>query len=286
MMDGTIRFAFFGTPQIGVWVLDELEKEGFTPSLVVTNPDAPKGRKLTLTPSPVSLWARERNIETLKPASLKHEEVITALKDAACDLYIVAAYGKMIPREILALPKYKVLNMHPSLLPKLRGASPIRSAILENMNPTGVSIMVLTEGMDEGPIVAQKEVAIREEEWPLRGRELDELLAKKGGALLAQILPSWIEGTSEAKEQDHSQATYSTKITKDMGLIDLSSDPYENLLKIRAFDGWPGAYFFHQKNGQRIRVKIIDAEIKDGELRITRVVPEGKKEMGFEEFLR
>lgn len=279
------RIAFFGTPQIAVWVLDELKSAGILPALIVTNPDAPKGRKLTLTPSPVAVWAEREGIRTLKPSTLRDAETIQMLKDAECNLFIVAAYGKMLPKEVLDMPKHKVINMHPSLLPRLRGASPIRSAILEDMNPTGVSIMLLTEGMDEGPILAQEEVSIPEDAWPIRGSELDELLSRKGGVLLASVIPEWVAGSLTPKEQEHAEATYSKKITKDMGLIDLEGDAYSNLLKIRAFDGWPGTYFFHTKDGAPVRVKIVDADIENGALIIKRVIPEAKNEMDFEAFL-
>jgi len=285
-MQALPKIAFFGTPDIAVWVLDELEAQGITPSHVVTNPDAPQGRKLVLTPTPVALWAEERNIPVLKPETLKSPEIVTTLKNFECELFIVAAYGKMIPQEILDIPKYNILNVHPSLLPLLRGASPIRSAILQNMNPTGVSIMMLTAGMDRGPILAQEVVYVPVRKWPVRGSELDETLARKGGQLLAEIIPEWIDGTLEVQEQDHTQATYCEKITKDMGHIDLKVDAYTNFLKIRAFDGWPGTFFFHEKDGKNIRIKIIDAEFEDGKLHITRIIPEGKKEMEWSEFLK
>lgn len=281
-----VRIAFFGTPQIAVWVLEELEKEGIVPALVVTNPDAPQGRKMILTPSPVSVWAETRGITTLKPRTLKDSEVIAALKTSQCSVYVVAAYGKMIPEQVLTIPQYGVLNMHPSLLPKLRGASPIRSALLENINPTGVTIMKLTTGMDEGPILAQEEVLIPNEAWPPKGSILDEMLARKGGVLLAQILPLWVQGMVSVREQVHTEATYATKITKEMGCIDLHDDPYANFLKIQAFDGWPGTYFFHYKNGVKTRVKIIDAEYTDGVLSIKKVIPEGKREIDFKEYMR
>ncbi|MCR4285810.1 MAG: methionyl-tRNA formyltransferase, partial [Candidatus Kaiserbacteria bacterium] len=277
----------FGSPQIAVWVLEELEKSGLLPSLVVTNPDAPQGRKMILTETPVAQWASSRKIRTMKPTTLRDNSIEEELKQSSCDLFVVAAYGKIIPENILNIPKYKTINMHPSLLPKLRGASPIRSAILEDMNPTGISIMILTAGMDEGPILAQEEILIPKEAWPIRGNELDELLAKRGGELLAKTILDWILGNIPPKEQAHVEATYSTKITKEMGLIDLAGDPYQNLLKIRAFDGWPGTDFFTEKAGEQVRIKIIDAHLADdGTLQITRIIPEGKKEMSFEDFMR
>jgi methionyl-tRNA formyltransferase len=286
-MESFPRIAFFGSPNIAVWVLEELAQANITPSLIITNPDTPQGRKLLMTPTPVAEWADARGIETYKPTSLRAEETMTTLETRGCELFIVAAYGKIIPERILDIPAYKTLNMHPSLLPKLRGASPIRSAILEDMNPTGVTIMELTAGMDEGPILAQEEVQIATEDWPLRGTELDEFLAQKGGALLAEILPKWVRGELTPVEQDHTKATYSKKITKEMGELNLADDPYTNLLKIRAFDGWPGTYFFVTKNDMRIRVKIVDAKLApDGSLNILRIIPEGKKEMSYEDFIR
>lgn len=282
-----LKFAFFGSPQIAVWVLEELEKSGLLPTLVVTNPDAPQGRKMIFTETPVAEWATSRKIRTLKPTTLRDSSIEEELKRGACDLFVVAAYGKIIPENILNIPKYKTINMHPSMLPKLRGASPIRSAILEDMNPTGISIMILTAGMDEGPLLAQEEILIPKEAWPIRGNELDELLAQRGGELLTKTIPEWILGNITPEEQVHADATYSTKITKEMGLIDLTDDPYQNLLKIRAFDGWPGTYFFTEKTGKPVRIKIIDAHLADdGTLQITRIIPEGKKEMSFEDFMR
>lgn len=278
--------AFFGTPDIGVWVLEVLEKNGIIPNLIVTNPDAPQGRKMILTPSPVALWGDARGIPVHKPETLRDADVKDMLIASGCELFIVAAYGKMIPQSILDIPKYKTINMHPSLLPLLRGASPIRTAILEDKNPTGVSIMILTAGMDEGPILAQEEVSIPASKWPMRGQALDELLSRKGAELLVRILPSWIQDDITPTEQDHSKATYSQKITKDMGLINLNDDAYANLLKIRAFDGWPSTYFFHERNGEKVRVKIVDAEYEDGALILTRVTPEGRKEMSWEDFIR
>lgn len=285
-MDTLPRIAFFGTPDIAVWVLDVLEAHGIIPTLLVTNPDAPQGRKMILTPSPVARWGEIRNIPIYKPEKLNTPEAFSILEQHQCELFIVTAYGKIIPEAILTIPKFKTLNVHPSLLPQLRGASPIRTAILEDIRPVGVSIMLLTPRIDDGPILAQESIEIPEESWPTRGRELDELLAKKGGEMLVKVLPAWVAGTCIPQEQNHAKATFSKKITKDMGLINLEDDAYHNFLKIRAFDGWPGTFFFTAKNGHVMRVKIVDAEYKNGMLVLTRVIPEGRKEMSYEDFLR
>ncbi len=281
-----IKLGFFGGEPLGVPVLETLISHGIVPALVVCNPDRPQGRNLILTAPAVKVFAEKNNIPVIQPESLKDESFSDALRASGCDLFIVVAYGKIIPQNILDIPKYKTINVHPSLLPKLRGPSPIRSAVLEDMNPTGISIMILTAGMDEGPILAQKEVLITDEAWPMRGNELDALLAQKGGELLVETLPKWIAEEIEPQEQNHSEATYSKKITKEDGLIDLDDDPHTNLLKIRAFDGWPSTYFFHEKDGVKTRIKIVDAKIEDSKLKILRVIPENKKEMGFDTFLK
>jgi methionyl-tRNA formyltransferase len=279
------RIVFFGTPDIAVWVLEELHAKNIIPDLIVTNPDTPQGRKMLFTPPPVKRWAGERDIEVVQPASLRDEAVHERLLRGDYDLFIVAAYGKMLPKEIVDAPVHKTLNVHPSLLPKFRGASPIRSAILEDERNTGVSIIELDEEMDHGPIIAQAPVVIDEKDWPLRGTVLDEKLARMGGALLAETIPAWIDGTITPKEQNHEEATFCSKITKADGEITLTDDPYKNLLKIRAYDGWPGTFFYTEHHGVRTRVKIIDAELaSDGSLHILRVIPEGKKEMDYTDF--
>ncbi len=279
------KICYMGGEPLGVPVLEALKSAGIMPALIVCNPDRPQGRKLLLTPPPVKVWAEEHSIPVFQPESLKDASVFETLRAADCELFIVVAYGKIIPENILNIPKYKTLNVHPSLLPKFRGASPIRSAILEDTNPTGVSVMILTPGMDEGPILAQEEVLIPSEHWPLRGNELDALLAEKGGALLVRTLTPYINGEITPQEQDATQATYSKKITKEMGLIDLADDPHTNILKIRAFDGWPGTYFFQEKAGVKIRIKIVDATLENNQLVITKIIPEGKTETSYKNFI-
>ncbi len=280
------KFAFFGTPLIAVTVLDILKASGMLPSVVITNPDAPQGRKMVLTPSPVKVWALREGIPVLQPQSLRTDNTVEQyLKDNDISLSIVVAYGKIIPPSLLSIPRYGTINVHPSLLPELRGASPIRTAILRDMRTTGVSIMLLDSELDHGPILAQETVEIEKSAWPMRGNELDILLATKGGVLLVQTLREWIDGNVPPQEQEHEKATFCEKISKEMGELDLHDDPYHNLLKIRAFDGWPGTFFFTEKNGKRIRVKVIDAELApDGSLIILRVIPEGRNEMSYTEF--
>ncbi len=278
-----IRFVYFGTPEFAAIVLDELERKGLVPTLVVTAPDKPKGRKLVVSPSEVSRWASERGIPTYKPLTLRDEAVRERLLAERAHLFIVAAYGKIVPKDVLDIPRYGTLNVHPSLLPLFRGSSPIESAILSDEKHTGVTIMLLDEEMDHGPVLAQRERVILD--WPPRGSELTRDLASFGGKLLAEIVPERIAGL-EGVAQDHSRATFTKKIAKEDGLIELDGDPLANYKKIRAFDEWPGAYFFAKRGERTIRVRIADASYENGELILRTVVPEGKREMRYEDFLR
>ncbi|MBI3633998.1 MAG: methionyl-tRNA formyltransferase [Candidatus Yonathbacteria bacterium] len=280
--------AFFGTSHISVIVLDEMAKGGVLPSLIITTPAKPKGRGLELAESEVKKWADERHIPTLEPEKLD-SEFIHQLLVTGCDLFIIASYGKIIPRTILDLPKHGTLNVHPSLLPKLRGASPIQSAILEDApigepHEAGVTIMLIDEEVDYGPIVAQEKILVPI--WPPKGSELETILGILGGKLLAETIPQWIQGKITPKEQEHTKATYTKKITKESGRIDLNDDPMRMYRKIRAFDVWPRAYFTTSHKGRTIRVVVTDAKIKDDKLVPLRVIPEGKREMPYEDFLR
>ncbi len=272
-----IRIAFWGTPMVAVYVLDELEKAGILPSVVITAPDKPKGRKMIVTPPPAKVWAEKRGIPIEQPKKLS--DIAGKLKNGGYDLFVIAAYGKIIPKEILDIPKHGTLNVHPSLLPHLRGASPIQSAILKE-NETGVTIMVVDEEMDHGPIVAQEKIEISD--WPPKAKELEEILARRGGRMLAEIIPKWTAGKIKPQEQEHGQATYCKKIAKQDGLITEKDSPKAIFRKVLALTPWPGAYFFTNNK----RVIITDAEMENGALIIKRVKPEGKKEMSLGDFLR
>jgi len=276
-------FAFFGTPQFAVHVLDALEQRGLVPALVVTAPDKPAGRGMELTAAPAKRWAMERGIDVLTPSTLKDESFLIELQNTEWDVFAVAAYAKLIPKNLLEMPRQGVLNVHPSLLPKFRGPSPALSAILADERMTGVTIMCMSEQMDTGPIVAQAKVELEEEAWPMRGSQFEELLATEGGNLLAEVMPFWIAGEIPPEPQDESKATYTKKFTDADSLIDLAGDARQNYVKIRAFDKNPRAHFI-TASGKR--VIITDVEYKDGVLTITRVIPEGKKEMAYSDYVR
>ncbi len=283
-----MNFAFFGSSEFSVYVLDELKAHKLLPFLIITTPDKPVGRKLLLTPNVVKIWAQENNIEVIDPASLKkdNEMLISDLKSKNFDLFLVASYGKMIPKEIFEIPRRKTLNVHPSLLPKYRGASPIQSQILNDEKEIGVSIMQIEETMDTGPVLIQKRLDF----MGATGRiELEKILAVEGAQLFAHILPEWLVGAIDPIPQNEDRATYCAKIEKANG--ELGIDPQDlpegeeakkAFQKIKAFEGWPCTYFIHQ--GKRVVIK--EARLENGVLQLTRVLPEGKKEMSFADFLR
>lgn len=271
-------WVFFGTSNFSVLILDELKNKGFTPNLIVTTEDKPKGRKLILSPSEVKIWSEKEGVDFIQPKSLKTSEVEQELKKYRADVFVVASYGKIIPQNILDIPSHKTLNVHPSLLPKLRGASPIQSAILGETE-TGVTIMRLDAEMDHGPIIAQQKITIVD--WPPYAENLEEISAQTGAELLANVLPGWIEGKVIEKEQNHGQATYCKKINKSDGELNLNDSAEINLRKIRAYHVWPGAFFMD--NNKRIIVK--QAHLENNELILDKVIPEGKKEMGYNDYL-
>ncbi len=280
-MDNTkIKIGFWGGPEISVITLEKLHAAGYAISFIVTSLDQPKGRSLTITPPPAKVWALAHNIPVLQPEKLKDPAFTETLKNYNCDVFVVMAYGKIIPESILNIPKGKSLNIHPSLLPKFRGSCPIESAILHNEKETGVTIMRMDAEMDHGPIVKQKTVIV--EPWPPTAETLGTELVDAGSDLLVSILPDWTLGRMPEIEQDHSQATFTKKIEKGDGEIDLASDPYQNYFKIQAYHAWPTAFFF--KDGKRI--KITQASFADNKLTIEKVIPEGKKEMKYTDFTR
>lgn len=277
-----MKFIFFGSSPISVVTLNHLKQEGFVPSLVVTKPDRPKGRGLVLTPSPVKEWALQENIEVVTPEKIRTDEFFETLKSVGAEFGVLVSYGKIIPQNIIDLFPKGIINVHPSLLPKLRGPSPFEFTILNDMkDEVGVSIMLLNSGMDEGPILSQKKIELTN--WPVSKSTLYNILTKEGAELLSQTLRAYLSGNIEPKPQE-GEATYSRIIEKQDGELDLATDPYKNFLKYKAYEGWPGTYFFVEKNGQKVRVKITEASFEDNQFKILKVTPEGKKEIEYEKF--
>ncbi|HNW71625.1 MAG TPA: methionyl-tRNA formyltransferase [Candidatus Paceibacterota bacterium] len=293
MKENKLNFVFFGTPDVASGTLEVLKENGYMPSLIITAPDKPQGRKMIITPPPVKVWAIENNIPYLQPETLGGLEVVfksiaqadepsIAIRQQAdmCgfknnfkpDLFIVVAYGKIMPEELLNLPKFGSINIHYSLLPKYRGASPVESAILNGDTETGISIQKMEYKMDSGPIIAQEKVNISLDE---KAYELRTRLISIGGNLLVKTLPDFIAGKKELVSQNENDASYCHKIKKEDGLIDLSEDAIKNYNKFRAYSTWPRIFFF--ENGKRII--ITKARLENNKFIIEKVIKEGGKEI-------
>ncbi len=266
------NFAFFGGEPLSVPTLQKLYDAGLVPALIVSNPDKPQGRNLEVTSPPTALWAKDHNILLIQPEKLKRE-----LLQNNFDFFIVVSYGKIIPKEILDLPKLGTLNIHPSLLPLYRGPSPIVASILHGDKETGVTIIKIDEEMDHGPILAQEKISLTGNEFI---QDLEKSLAELGGQLLVKIIPEFFARKVKSVEQDHRHATYVKKIIKADGEIDLEDDAIKNWRKFRAYTTWPRTFFF--KNDKRIIVT--DAVLENGEFTIKKVLPEGKKEISWSDF--
>lgn len=299
MNNNKTSFAFFGSSRLSVIVLDELTKLGLLPQFIVTTPDRPVGRKQILTPNVVKVWANKHKITCYDPEKLNSDFVAKIREENTkkgtgnsmseknsqeiCSVFLVASFGRILPKNLIDIPSNKTLNIHPSLLPKYRGPSPLPTAILEDTKDTGVSIMVLDEEMDHGPIIAQKNIHI--DSWPTY-EDFEEKMAREGAQLFAKILPKWTNGEIKAVEQDHLQASYTKKIIKEDALINLKADPYTNWRKIQAYHEWPQAYFTINHNGKTLRIKITEAKFANNRIEIQKVIPEGSKEMSFSDFCR
>lgn len=311
-----MKIIFMGTPKFGASVLEGLIRGGYPPILAVTETDKPTGREGIITSPPVKVLAEKNGILVSQPdriGNLKSE-----IENLKPDLGIVAAYGQILPKEILGIPKYGFLNVHPSLLPKYRGPSPIQSAILNGEKKTGVTIILLDEKLDHGPILAQRSLNVEEKET---GNTLHDKLADLGTELLLETISKVQKGLIKPQLQDDNAATFTRILTREDGKIDWRKSAEDLEKQIRAFETWPGSFTLWEKLGKISRIKVLKARIyqspqsenvsypigkvlvvpqneigvqcgggflkKGGDfLTIERLQMEGKKEMGAEEFLR
>ncbi len=291
-----INFIFWGSGPLAESSLFALYQNGLVPSLVITSPNKKVGRGLNLQENIIASWCQNKNIKVWQPESLKEINIKDSpLNMADLDLSIVASYPKILKKEILDLPKYKTLNIHPSLLPMYRGPSPIQTALLNGDNKTGVSIIQLDEEIDHGPILIQKEIDIFKEET---NEKLERRCGQEGGELLIQILGPYLEGSLKLKEQNHKEATFTRKFNKEDGFIILEEKADILFNKFRALLPHTPIYFnikHKTKNEERVlKIKITELDFslyeeKDSLLAkdiIKKVIPEGKKEMLFVDFKR
>ena len=304
----SIRIIYFGTSPFAVPALQALvDDDRFEVCLVVSQPDKPVGRKQTLTPSPVSVLARKRNLPLFQPDKLRgNEEALSKLRECDADFFIVAAYGKILPQSVLDIPKQGSLNLHGSILPAYRGASPIQEAILNGEQETGVSLMQMDAEMDHGPVYEE----VREVVSPTDTfTTLEEKLSVAAAKLLIEKLPEIAANALSPTPQSHDDATFTKIIKKEDGKIDWSSEDAARIeRKIRAFDPWPGVFTVWNRDNSPLRLRILGAEVVEdvagapgsvssrngalvvttvnGGLRINLLQPEGKKEMDADTFLR
>ncbi len=232
------RIMFMGTPSFAVPCLQALVGH-YEIVAVVTQPDRPARRGRRIVASAVKKAALAYDLPLMQPESLRQEEVIAEIRELQPQVIVVAAYGQILRPQVLSIPPSGVINVHPSLLPKYRGASPIAGALLAGEEKTGVTIMLMDEGMDTGPILAQISIKIRPEDTT---GSLVERLARMGADLLLETLPRWLEGQIKPQPQDNARATYTKPIAKKDGLIDWSLPAVEIWGRVRAFDPWPGAH--------------------------------------------
>lgn len=272
-----MKIVFMGTPKPAADILEHLILSGHHIEAVVTMPDASRGRGLIKSESPVSLAAVKYAVKTFKPEKLKGKAFIDEFKLFDMDVAVVVAYGKLIPREILKLPKHGFVNVHASLLPLYRGASPIQAAILNGESETGVTIMQLDEGLDTGDILDQKTLKIDDEDDSV---SLSEKLFKSGKELLVKVLNDIESGKIKKTKQDGSKASYAPLIKKEEGFVDFGKTAQEINCKIRAFIEWPGAYTYYKGK----KLKLLKAQVLHGAQKEAEpgTVDEILKDEGFE----
>lgn len=244
-----MRVLFMGTPDFAVTALKKLCDAKYDIVGVFTQPDKPQGRKMVLTPPPVKQFARERGLSVYQPQSVRKPEVISIIRELAPDIIIVVAYGKILPPEILSIPRYGCVNAHASLLPRHRGASPIQWAIYSGDTETGVTTMLMDEGMDTGDMLLTERTAIMPDDT---FETLHDRLAVIGAGLLTETVRGLESGSLKPVKQPDSGVTYAPIIKKEMGLVDFKRTAHETDCQIRAFTPWPSAYFM--LDGQRVKI--------------------------------
>jgi methionyl-tRNA formyltransferase len=240
---------FIGTPAFAVPCLHALAHNGHSIAAVITQPDRPAGRHQAPRPPPVKIAALELGLMVLQPANLRDSDTLKRLRELSPEVIVVVAYGKILRPAVLEIPTHGVLNVHPSVLPRWRGASPIPAAILAGDERTGVTIMLMDAGMDSGPILAQSEAPIADSD---SAASLSESLSQAGARLLAETLPRWLAGDILPQPQDESQATTCPLLRKEDGVIDWVLPAIDIWRRVRAYNPWPGA--FTSINGDILRI--------------------------------
>ena len=300
-----MRIVFMGTPEFAVPSLERLIGTQYQVVAVYTPPDRLAGRGRSLTSSPVKRVAVDHKLPVVQPASFREAEAVAQLAGLHPDVIVVAAFGQVLPQSVLDIPAYGCVNIHPSLLPKFRGASPVAAAILAGSVFTGVSIMLLDKGLDTGPVLARAQI-------PVSAQDTTGLLTAKlsliAAQLLLEVLPRWLGGELTPQPQNEAEATFCGQVTKEEGEIDWSLPAVEIWRRVRAFHPWPGCYTRWQgrqlkiieavplpgegtlEAGQVVAVDrggaVLGVNTGDGVLGILGVQLEGKRAMSADEFVR
>lgn len=301
-------FSFWGGPNFSATVLKVFLENNLWPKLIVATPPAPAGRRKDLTKSDLQILAEENNLPILTPSKLKDEEFLNAFKSYQCEFNFLTAYGKIVPTEVLSLGGKGFINLHPSILPKYRGASPIQTAILNEEKETGVSLFLMDKGMDDGPILSQEKAVIENGDDYV---SLSQKLAVLGAKLALETLPQWLEGICTPKAQNELLVTFTRKFASIDGQIYWESESASTILsKIKALQVEPGVYsYFKEEDHDSLLVKFFEGQIGcskslsvkpgiivknnqeleiatiDGSINILSIQPAGKKIMSGKAFL-
>ena len=244
-----MKIVFMGTPDLAAEVLDTMMKNGCEVTLAVTQPDRPKGRGKSVIKTPVRECADRWGIPVFSPVRVKRPEAVERLREDAPDLIVVAAFGQILSKEILDLPRLGCVNVHASLLPAYRGAAPIQWAVINGEEKSGVTIMQMDEGLDTGDILLQEEIPLFADET---GESLYNKMAKLGGELLVKALPMIEQGTLTPVRQDDAASCYAPMLRKEMGNIDWTMPAVKIERLVRGLNSWPGAYTF--MNGKMLKI--------------------------------
>lgn len=264
-----VSIVFFGTSEFAVPTLTKLLENSFKVDAIVTQPDTKEA-------SPIKLFAINHKLPVIQPKKL----TLADLKKYPADLGVLVAYGQIINQEILKYFKFGIINLHPSLLPKYRGPSPIQYALLNDENITGVSLIKLEKGLDSGPILAQKIINITKNDYYL---DLSNKLSVAGAELMIDTIPKYLDQQIRLIPQDEAHATFSKIIHRNDGeisLADIKNNPHKIFTELKAFSPWPGIYFTYRNK----RFKIIKANLKNSELQIELIQPEGRKPQSYQDF--
>ncbi len=296
------KIIFMGTPQFSVPILGQLIEDGYDVLAVVTQPDRPVGRKKVMTPPPIKEAAIAHNLPVLQPEKLLRSDELQQMINLKPDLIVTAAYGQLLPNELLEAPKYGCINVHASLLPELRGGAPIHYSLLQGKKETGITIMYMAEKLDAGDIISQSAVPIEEADHT---GILHDKLSEVGAVLLSETIPAILSGTSSRTPQDESKATFAPNIRRADEKIDWNRSGEELYNQVRGLHPWPVAYTTLDGNV----VKVWKAKKETGSsapgvvtaieedsfivstgsntaLKIIELQPAGKKRMSARDYLR